>query len=185
MLQSSCHKAVILCLSRRYLCDRHKLNKDALVGTPANKRVHIHHPMALAIWNNQYFSMWLQYVKQQCLSYNSNWCRPKVYSLPDINVPYFCFQQVQLIYQLCFGQRHSIKSISYLAWLTTYKLIHFDRNLCKTRPQSVSIKGIHIVYFRVCEASAGCLRSIYPSLGMSSFLVTSQWASDVTINRPN
>ena len=97
--------------------------------------------MALAIWNSQYFSMWLQYIKQQCLSYNSNWCRPKVYSLPDINVPNFCFQQKQLIYQLCFGQRHSIKSISYLAWLTTYKLIHFDRNLCKTRPKSVSIKG--------------------------------------------
>ena len=41
-----------------------------------------------------------------------------------------------------------------------------------------------VSHTRVYETSAGCLRSIYPSLGRDSFMVTLQWASDVKINRP-
>ena len=42
-----------------------------------------------------------------------------------------------------------------------------------------------VLYTRVSETSAGGLRSIYLSLGMRQFLVTSQWASVVTNVRPN
>ena len=41
-----------------------------------------------------------------------------------------------------------------------------------------------VSYMREDETSAGDLRSIYPSLAIRQILVTSQWASDVTINRP-
>ena len=47
------------------------------------------------------------------------------------------------------------------------------------------VQDCNVSYTLVSETSAGCLRSIYPSLGMRQLFGDVTWASDVTINRPN
>ena len=42
-----------------------------------------------------------------------------------------------------------------------------------------------VSYTLGCETSAGCLRSIYPSLGMRQLFGDVTMGNDVTINRPN
>ena len=42
-----------------------------------------------------------------------------------------------------------------------------------------------VSYIRQWETSAGCLKSIDPTLGIRQLFVTSHKASDVTFNAPN